>query len=732
MHAAPARFQTRRSARLFRPDIEGLRAVAVLGVVLYHAHVGLLHGGFAGVDVFFVVSGYLITGLLWDELQRRGRVNLGGFYGRRARRLLPASVLVVVVTAIAARHLLPPLQTPSVAKDGLTSALYVANYRFAFAQTNYLNANSIPSPFQHYWSLGVEEQFYLLWPLLLIAASLAWRYRPRYQRGGPAKGPAASRATATAALAAVTVGSFFLSLWLTHADQPWAFFSLPARAWELGAGGVLALAAPEVRHLPTRAAQALAWGGLALIVAAFLTIGSTTPFPGTAALLPVLGAAAVLAAGQRAGPGGPVLVLGQRPMRTVGRISYSWYLWHWPFLILAPLAVGHVLNLPENLLVAALSGLVATLTFLLVETPARNSAWLSARPRRSLLTGGGLSAAGAVACLLVVTSMPALTGHGLARIATIRTSRAGRPVLTAPAAGRGPTTTLDPLATQVADINGQVQAAVARSVGVEDVPANLTPPLAHAKNSNSPTFYDGCMDSYLDATVRNCAFGEVNAGRTVVLFGDSHAAMWFPALDEAANAQGFRLLNLTKATCPPIDIPIFSPELNRPFTECETWRTNVLARLAAVHPALVVLGVARHYTSIYGFTPYDQAWLSGLTEMITQIRQLGARVMMIGPIPKPPDTVPDCLSAHLTSAGDCTFPLGQTVNLAGEASERATVLAAGGFYVTTEPWFCAGPTCAVMVDNLEMWRDDNHISEPYSAYLGPALAAEIARVMPPA
>jgi hypothetical protein len=208
--------------------------------------------------------------------------------------------------------------------------------------------------------------------------------------------------------------------------------------------------------------------------------------------------------------------------------------------------------------------------------------------------------------------------------------------------------------------------------------------------------------------------------------------MWFPAVDNAANAQGFQLLNLTKATCPPIDIPIFSPELNRQFTECETWRSNVMARLAAVHPALVILGVARHYTSVYGFTPYDQAWLSGLTEMITQIRQLGAQVMMIGPIPKPPDTVPDCLSAHLTSATDCTFPLTQTVNLAGEAAERATVIAAGGVYVDTQPWFCAGPTCAVIVDNLEMWRDDNHITEPYSAYLGPALAAEIAQVIPPA
>jgi peptidoglycan/LPS O-acetylase OafA/YrhL len=725
MPARPARSATRRSRRQFRPDIEGLRAVAVLGVVLYHAHVGIVRGGFAGVDVFFVVSGYLITGLLWTELQTRGRINLAAFYGRRARRLLPAAVLVVVVTAIAARHWLPPLQTPGVAKDGLTSALYVANYRFAFAQTNYLNATNTPSPFQHYWSLGVEEQFYLLWPLLLIGASLAWRYRGRYQHGRSAIGSGPSRARATTALTAVTVASFFLSLWLTHANQPWAFFSLPARAWELGAGGVLALAAPNLGRLPPRAAQVLGWSGLAVTVGSLLAISSTTPFPGTAALAPVLGAVAVLAAGERAGARGPVLALGQPPMRMMGRISYSWYLWHWPMLILAPYALGHPLNLPENLLVAALSGAVATATFLLVETPTRNSAWLSARPRRSLVTGGGLSAGGAVACLVVAATLPALTGHGLAPVATLHTTSAKHPAPGRPAAA------FDPLAAQVASVNAQVQAAVARSVGVQDVPANLTPTLSHAKHDDPPVFYDGCMDSYLDATVRDCAFGDLASSRSVVLFGDSHAAMWFPALDAAANTNGWRLLNLTKATCPPIDVAIFSPVLGRHFTECESWRTNVLARIAAVRPALVVLGVARHYSSIYGFTPYDEQWLSGLTQMIGQIRQLGAKVMVIGPIPKPPVLVPDCLSAHLTSATACTVPLSQSVNLAGEAAERGAVTTAGGAYVVTQPWFCAGATCGVMVDNLEMWRDDNHITATYSAYLGPAIGAEIAEIMRP-
>jgi peptidoglycan/LPS O-acetylase OafA/YrhL len=730
MQACLARPATRRSTRQFRPDIEGLRAVAVLGVVLYHAHVGLLRGGFAGVDVFFVVSGYLITGLLWDELQSRGHISLGAFYARRARRLLPASVLVVAVTAVSARHWLPPLQVPSVAKDGVSSALYVANYRFAMARTDYLHASSAPSPFQHYWSLGVEEQFYLVWPLLILGASLVWRYQGRYQRGR-LSGPGASRVTAGVALTAITAASFLLGSWLTHANQPWAFFSLASRAWELGVGGVLALTAPTVRRISGRVAPAMGWGGLLLIVASFVMISSTTPYPGTAALAPVLGAALVLAAGAGAGRTGPVRILGQRHMRMMGRISYSWYLWHWPMLILAPYALGRSLNLPENLLIAALSGLVAAASFLLVETPARQSSWLAARPRRSLVAGVGLSVSGAVACLLVAATLPSLTGHGLAPIAAIHLGPLPvRVASRAPGPGDTPSTSFDPIAAKATAIDVQVQAAVARTVDVQEVPANLDPTLTEAKNSNSPSYHDGCMDAYLETVVRTCVFGATTSTRTVVLFGDSHAAMWFPAVDTAANARGWRLLNLTKATCPPFDIPIFSPALGRTFTECEIWRNNVLDRITAEHPALVILAVARHYEPVYGFTAYDNAWLSYLAQMVTRLRALGSRVLMIGPVPKPPFVVPDCLSAHLTSAAACTFPVAQTISEAGEAAERAAVTGAGGSYLDTQPWFCAGPTCGVMVDNIEMWRDDNHISETYSAYLGHAMAAQIARVIP--
>ena len=272
---------------------------------------------------------------------------------------------------------------------------------------------------------------------------------------------------------------------------------------------------------------------------------------------------------------------------------------------------------------------------------------------------------------------------------------------------------------------------MASSVGTQAVPANLRPSLAGADTDEAPVFVDGCLDSYLDASVRDCVFADTASPTSVVLFGDSHAAMWWPAVDYAANQHQWKLYNFTKATCPPLDISVFSPVLGRHFTECDEWRQNVLARISTIHPALVILAVARHYTSIYGFTPYDQLWLNGMTQMIRTIRAMGSKVMVIGPVPKPPFIVPDCLSAHLNSATACTVATAQAFNLAGLAAEEATVRAAGAAYVDTRPWFCTTQTCAAIVDNLEVWRDDNHITATYSTYLGPAMSAELAELIRP-
>jgi hypothetical protein len=238
------------------------------------------------------------------------------------------------------------------------------------------------------------------------------------------------------------------------------------------------------------------------------------------------------------------------------------------------------------------------------------------------------------------------------------------------------------------------------------------------------------MDQFLADNVLPCAFADTSSPTSVVLFGDSHAAMWWPAVDGAANALGWQLDNWTKATCPPLELDVYSPELGRDFTECTEWREAVLQQIATVHPALVILGVARHYSTAYGFTVYGPQWLSGLSQMVTTIRRMGPQVMVMGPIPKPPADVPGCLSQHLTSATACTVPLSAGVNAAGQAAEKAAVSAAGGVYVPTEPWFCTATTCAVIVDNLLVYRDDNHLTATYSSFLTPVIEDELALAVP--
>ncbi|MGA3218747.1 MAG: acyltransferase family protein [Acidimicrobiales bacterium] len=751
------------SDRAFRADIQGLRAVAVIEVVFYHAHLSFLGGGYVGVDVFFVISGFLITDLLWRERVRSGRVSLRAFYGRRARRLLPMAMVVLVITMVASLRWVPPLQLRSVWKDGVASALYGGNYRFAAAQANYLTSSGPASPFQQYWSLGVEEQFYLVWPLLLLLASTFVRPWSR-GRGTPSlraqhSSSAVQRVVRLSALASFSVlalvasGSFVFSLWLTRADQPWAFFSLPTRAWELAVGGLVALAAPVLRRLPVGAAIAIGWAGLAAVVASAIGFGASTPFPGTAALVPVLGAAAILTAGLVPSPWGPVAVLGTAVMGLIGAISYSWYLWHWPVLVLAPYVVGHALSEGATLALAVGSGVLAWATYRLVEEPGRRSKWLSERARRSLLAGLGLSTAGACTCLVAALLLPTLEGHGLAPVAAIG-SAGNRSQSAAP--GRWPTlvaskrallagpgrgqraTTLTAAQASLAWDQRQVVAALERSARMMGVPSNLDPSLADASASEAPPFFDGCLLSFTEVQVAPCVFGDLGSATTVVLFGDSHAAMWFPAVDAMANARHWRLVVWTKATCPPVDVTIVSPDLGRTYSECDEWRAEATSLILAMHPLLVILGMSPNYDPLYDITEDGSQWLAGLSRSVTALRSSGARVLVLGPVESPDWVVPDCLSAHLDDVRACN--VAPTEGHAGPGligydnaditAEQTAVVRAGGTFVNVKPWFCAAATCPVVVDNLLVFRDNSHITVPYAAYLAPLINDEVNLIIP--
>ncbi|MCY1142461.1 acyltransferase [Actinoplanes sp. Pm04-4] len=333
----------------FRPDIEGLRAVAVVLVVLFHAGVPGLAGGYIGVDVFFVISGFLITSLMLREIRRTGRLSLIGFYARRARRILPAAALVLVATLLASYQWLGFLRGDEIARDVVWSALFAGNFRFAAEGVDYLASQGAPSPVQHFWSLAVEEQFYFVWPAAVVLLLwLGFRWAIGWW------------------LAAAVAGSLAYSIWQTGT---WAYFSPATRGWELGAGCLLALVATRLDRIPYRVATALAGTGLALIVVAAFTFDAATPFPGYAAVLPVLGATLVLA-------GRGDSVLGRWPLVWLGRLSYSFYLWHWPVLVIAEQAYGGPLPATTRALLVAASLGLAVITYACLENPIRRSGHL--------------------------------------------------------------------------------------------------------------------------------------------------------------------------------------------------------------------------------------------------------------------------------------------------------------------------------------------------------------------
>ncbi|MGO4649107.1 acyltransferase family protein [Nocardia sp. 2YAB30] len=693
----------------FRPDIEGLRAVAVLAVVLFHAGVPGIEGGFVGVDVFFVISGFLITGILCREAAGTGAFGLARFYGARARRLLPAAGIVLIATAIAAAVLLPPLQARQVLGDGIASALYAGNYRLALRGTDYLAADAPPSPFQHFWSLGVEEQFYLVWPALIIAT--AWLVR-RHRTASTSALPY------LIVLAVVAALSFAISLIWTGALHPWAFFSLPARAWELAAGGMVALSVVVWSRLPKSVAVAAGWVGLILIGVACTRLGGATPYPGTAALVPVLGAALVIVSGCAEPRFGVCRVLAVPEMRAIGAVSYSWYLWHWPVLVLAPLVLDHPLGLVGSLGAVAMAGGLAMLTQWLIENPVRFAARLRNSATLSLACGGASTAVAIGVALALLVLVPAPVGRGTAA-----------PALTLTAPETPAVATTGPRDEAVGQLVAQAQSAIAASAEIHAVPSNLTPSLANAAGDKAEVFVNGCVRSWHDVGGAECASGDTGSATTVALVGDSHAAMWTPAFEQVAVPRHWRLETMAKVTCPLLDLPITSPYLGREYTECDEWRGQILARLRDERPRLIVVSMSRRYGGDFGFVSYDQAWIDSLHRLVAQMRAFGSAVLVLGGIPDPHSTVPACLSEHIDDASACAPARPVAVNDAGIAAERAAATAGGGQYADLTPLFCTAARCPPIVGNNLVYRDDNHLTASYSQTLGPVVGALVDRAL---
>ncbi len=695
------------SASGFRSDVEGLRAVAVILVVLFHCG-AWIPGGYVGVDVFFVISGFLITTQLVRELRETGRISLRGFYARRARRILPAATLTTVVTVVVAGLLLPPLAAVRVFGDARAAAVFGANIHFAARDANYFSADLPPSPLQHYWSLSVEEQFYFLWPLLLVMSSLVWiglRRRSAQNAAGQESVARPRFPVVIVILAAVGALSFAGSVLQTPQSATVAYYSLATRAWELAAGALVALSLPLAARLEKHVAGIITWTGVACIAAAAAVFGSSTPYPGDAALLPVAGAAAIIFAGAAASRRwGAEAVLGTAPFQRVGAWSYSWYLWHWPVLILAPALLGHSLSKLEALTMAVISLVIAVLCFVLIERPIRRMQTFVRRPSLGLAGGAVLVAVSLAAVALAGPVFASLHSSG---------PPVARPVL---------------VSHGTRSLTVQLSADLRAGLQTKRVPSNLDPSITAAPQDDPVIAKNGCLlvDSAIKS--RGCVYGDKTSHTSVVLFGDSHASVWFPALNRISVQQGWRLVVMAKSGCPSAAVNVV--RFGRLFTNCSIWRRDAKRQIAKLHPALVVVAYSQYLGGdrpLAGVpTGYGSTWLDGTEATFSFLHRAADRTVFITDVPMLTQVAPDCVSAHLSDVRPCTVARTTGIRYPGVTHQELELAARNHIDgIDSTPWFCTADRCPVIVDNILMYRDAQHMTPQWSRFLTPVLADAI-------
>ena len=729
------------TAREIRADLEGLRGVAVVAVLLFHLGFPWAAGGFVGVDAFFVLSGFLITGLLIREHERTGRISLPAFYARRVRRILPAALATIAVTIGVAAFVLAPLDVPEVTLDGAAAALSIGNIRFAIGATDYFGP-TMPSPFRHFWSLGVEEQFYLLWPALMIVA---------LARGG-------SRRRGGLVIAGVVAASLAGSIWLTGVDQPWAFYSFPTRAWQLGLGGLLAVTAGWFARRSSLVLGPIALAGVVGLLGAVVLIDGSMPYPGTLALLPAVATAAVVAGGDRRGPSRWLLSL--TPLRWFGRISYSLYLWHWPLLVLPVLALGRELAIEQRLALAGISIAVATVSWRWIEEPFRRGWSPSVSRPRTVLAGVGAMALTAIVAVGVGDGVIAR----LDAMASETASVSGEPgylvaldddqetldvtpgvveAIAPPTSGPGASSSPEPAASPTgapaaslaatpaasptaAPTNAPTAApaAVAAATPVpRRLPADVAPPLTKARNDKETIVSDKCSLAIGGSRPPVCFYGRKDGTLTVALVGDSHAAHWFPALARLADERGWRLVPFTKYSCPFVDMRIYSTWLKREYPECEVWRWNVVKALRELNPDLIVVTSHRWFPTIVAGD--EDATRQG-EAMARLLRQLPGRIALLADTPISRYDVPACLSRNLDDIRRCTTDRAYALGSKPQARERVAARLTGAALVDLSDVICPGKgTCPAVVDGMIVYRDDHHMTATFSASLAPVLGERL-------
>lgn len=669
------------SSRSFRPDIQGLRAVAVLLVLLCHAKVPFFEGGFIGVDVFFVISGFLITGLIAKEIQSTGKMSLKSFYARRARRLLPMATLVLVFVAAASLLLLPVFRQIEVGKDIFASALYFVNWTFAAEQTNYFASSSEElSPVLHYWSLSVEEQFYIIWPLLGVAViSLASFFRRNPLR------------MLTASLFVIALLSFAYSVFFTESNPHAGYFSTLTRMWELALGGLLALTISHFRRIGNVPAFLLGALGMGGIILSAVLIGESDIYPGWIALAPVLATLCLLLSGYLIEDGWINRILGTRVMQHIGEVSYGWYLWHWPFLVFA-LVLWPSLSPVGYILVVLASLLPTEISYRLIENPIRQSPKLKRLPARAIAVGA--------LCMFMAGS----AGVAMASNRNFQYEVVPKE-----------------------DVRG---AAAVRSPGKIPLQKKITkvsPDPALADKDYGQLFFDDCMAWDEEITQPECTYGNKDSDKKVLLFGDSRAMLYFPAIHKIAKKRDWRLVGLIRGNCTPAMVT---------YEEfCDRWRRNMLTRIFQKEkPGMAIVSTATK--NMYSVTvegrklsrKASQPYLiEGMVKTINTLRSLGTRVIILRDHTGSPFKASKCVARNPRNIKRCAF---RPIDRSEKAFELAAARQTGTQVIDVQPMFCRPTICPAVIGDVPVYLDRYHITATYSETLAPWLARKIPDVKP--
>jgi len=643
----------------FRPDIEGLRGIAILIVVLFHCGLPGFSGGFVGVDVFFVLSGFLITGLLVKEIQNTSQLSLLQFYARRARRLLPASSLTLLVTLLIGIIILAPHELDLAGHASRAASLYASNVFFDHNAGNYFAADVKSNPLLHTWSLAVEEQFYFFWPLL-VSLTLVW---------------VKSKRTLLVVLIGLTIFSFGISVWFTTTGGTFAFYELPARAWEFGLGGLAVLLPRGTLRISSGSWSAFGWIGILAILGSAHFIGGEIGFPGWVALAPVMGTVLALIAGTEHAKHGVGRMLSSAPFQGLGRLSYSWYLWHWPLLVFAAALLPNI-SITGKIAVAAASLAVAGLSYHFVEHPIRFQPSLLKRPAMSLCLAG------------VVTLLSLAAAVFAMRFADHLANEPNMQTITK---------------------------------AINDI-------------TRLPT--EKCMTSVQSSEVKLCHFGDLSSSVTVVLFGDSHAIQWFNPLQRIAELNGWKLTTVVKSSCPAFD---FRPPGLNPgkAASCASWRAEALQRIVGLHPAIVLLGnlttsLGLNSRNSSGITFALGDLQDGARRTLQALK--GIKVIFMRDTPYFSYDIPTCLARSLRHSwypgGSCEADRSHVLSAAVFESEQAGAdgLANVHFFDATDR-ICQQDICRPVQNHTLIYRDHHHLTGAFADSLIPVLGMKIIGIL---